>query len=155
MKKRRLIPALCAVLMLISACSGTDAPSDTNGDRAPDDVNPAITGTFGIDYDLTKLSDLLAYSQAAAIAEAPYNYVGKTMKMRGKYSSSVYPESGELFHFIEVGDDSSCCWQRFTLRGDGFPEDGAKVEVTGTYERFETQGRSYYRLAVSKLTVLS
>ena len=95
-----------------------------------------------VDIDLTKMSSTMIYSTVFNIVTTPANFVGKTMRMRGEYTT--YPISAtETIHACLVRDAAGCCSQgiEFRLTGGKYPAGAGEITVVGTIDSFRLDGK--------------
>ncbi|MBE8953560.1 MAG: hypothetical protein SR1Q7_10520 [Quinella sp. 1Q7] len=95
-----------------------------------------------VDIDLTKMSSTMIYSTVFNIVTTPKNFVGKTMRMRGEYTT--YPISAsETIHACLVRDAAGCCSQgiEFRLTGGKYPAGAGEITVVGTIDSFRLDGK--------------
>ena len=142
--KKRIVWLLCVAAALGAGCSGGGAPQAGDG---------------GVDMDLSALSSVLAYAQVVNILESPDGYLGKTIKVTGRYYPSYYQPTGLYYHFVMVGDEALCCQAglEFTWKGafpDDYPEEETVIEVVGVLVDHQVLGNTYYRLAVDGISIL-
>ena len=86
-----------------------------------------------VDIDLTKMSATMVYSTVFNMVNNPTNFVGKTMRMRGEYTT--YPISAsETIHACLVRDAAGCCSQglEFVLSNGNYPAGAGEITVVGT-----------------------
>lgn len=86
-----------------------------------------------VDIDLTKMSSTMVYSTVFNMVNNPANFVGKTMRMRGEYTT--YPISAsETIHACLVRDAAGCCSQglEFVLSDGNYPSGANEITVVGT-----------------------
>ena len=86
-----------------------------------------------VDIDLTKMSSTMVYSTVFNMVNNPTNFVGKTMRMRGEYTT--YPISAsETIHACLVRDAAGCCSQglEFVLSNGNYPTGANEITVVGT-----------------------
>ena len=86
-----------------------------------------------VDIDLTKMSSTMVYSTVFNMVNNPTTFVGKTMRMRGEYTT--YPISAsEKIHACIVRDAAGCCSQglEFVLSNGNYPTGASEVTVVGT-----------------------
>ena len=86
-----------------------------------------------VDIDLTKMSSTMVYSTVFNMVNNPTNFVGKTMRMRGEYTT--YPISAsETIHACLVRDAAGCCSQglEFVLSDGNYPSGANEITVVGT-----------------------
>ena len=86
-----------------------------------------------VDIDLTKMSATMVYSTVFNMVNNPTNFVGKTMRMRGEYTT--YPISAtQTIHACLVRDAAGCCSQglEFVLSNGNYPAGANEITVVGT-----------------------
>ena len=86
-----------------------------------------------VDIDLTKMSATMVYSTVFNMVNNPTNFVGKTMRMRGEYTT--YPISAtQTIHACLVRDAAGCCSQglEFVLSNGNYPAGAGEITVVGT-----------------------
>ena len=59
--------------------------------------------------DLTSLSSTMVYSEVSNMVTNPTDYLGKTVKIRGTFTSSCFEDIGKDYFYILVSDALSCC----------------------------------------------
>ena len=59
-------------------------PSEKKSESKPAASEPT-QGTDGVDFDLTRLSSTMVYSEVYNMMNAPGDYIGKTIKMTGQF----------------------------------------------------------------------
>lgn len=178
---------LLALLLTLSACGQTpfdgqaatqqaQSPSSGNADvekplpsakPAETQTAPNSSGTANSSIvDLTVLSSTMVYVEVFNMLSSPENYIGKTVKMHGQFSTGkLYAQDGSLsdggivFACI-IQDAAACCAQGipFALSDESasYPEDypalGDSITVIGTFELHEENGLSYCRLKDAEMT---
>ena len=66
------------------------------------------------------------YSQISNIVYAPENYVGTTIKIKGKFNAYKDDKTNKQYFAVLIPDATACCQQgiEFVLKGDPkYPED--------------------------------
>ena len=111
--------------------------------------------------DLTAMSSTMVYSEVYNMVSNPTEYLGKSVKVRGTFTSSVYDQTGKDYFYILISDATACCQQglEFIWSGehnypDDYPEIGSTVETTGIFSSYDELGVTYYYLLIDNLTVL-
>jgi len=132
--------------------STADGSTETQPEPGPE--------AAAVDVDLTTLSSTMIYAEVYNMMAAPEQYIGKTVKMRGQYTSSYYEETQQYYHFVVIADAAACCQQgmEFVWNGDhaypgDYPADGTVIEVAGVFGSYEELGETYYHLTVDEITV--
>jgi hypothetical protein len=145
---RRLL-IIIAALCLISGCSGSVNAVDVSEDA--DEV----------DIDFTELTSNLVYAEIYNIMQRPGDYMGQTFKLTGPYYADYYDVTGQTYHFVLIMDALACCQQGLEFRWNGshrFPEDYPgemeDIALTGTWDSYDEDGRTYYYLQVDDVETL-
>ena len=63
------------------------------------------------DIDLTRMSSTMVYSMVYQMVTDPQKYTGKTIKMKGIFSSYVDEETNRRFFGCVIKDALACCSQ--------------------------------------------
>ena len=140
--------SLLLVLCMVAAIAGGCATNKANKGKAAD-------------VDLTVLSSTMVYAEVFNIMNKPDEYIGKTIRMRGPYTTSYYDDTKQYYHFVIIKDAAACCQQglEFIWNGDheypaDYPKEQTEIEVIGVFGRYVEQGASYFYLAVDDLVVI-
>lgn len=135
---------LCLICMLAIGCGGKQ-----------------ITSTDGVDVDLTRLSGTMVYAEVNNMMTSAEKYMDKTIRISGPYYASYLDETDEYYHYVIIEDATACCKQGIEFIWNGeheypgdYPEENARIEVTGVFQSHEVLGKTYYYLAVDEITVL-
>lgn len=174
MKKLFCVVLIVLTLSSLSAC-GSEKDKGTTDNQAP---NPSVSqkqpsekkseskpaaseptqSTDGVDVDLTRLSSTMVYSEVYNMMYAPDDYIGKTIKMTGQFVYYEDPDTKARYFTCIIGDAMACCSQglEFVMEGDlaypdDYPELGAEITVTGTFEVYTENGFQYCRLVDATL----
>lgn len=174
MKKLFCVVLIVLTLSSLSAC-GSEKDKGTTDNQAP---NPSVSqkqpsekkseskpaaseptqSTDGVDVDLTRFSSTMVYSKVYNMMYAPDDYIGKTIKMTGQFVYYEDPDTKARYFTCIIGDAMACCSQglEFVMEGDlaypdDYPELGAEITVTGTFEVYTENGFQYCRLVDATL----
>lgn len=116
------------------------------------------TAEKNVDVDLTQLTSVLVYSEVYNMLVKPGEYVGKTVKMSGRFSAAYSEETGLYYPAVIIKDATACCSQgmEFVLRGEpeypgGYPEQSAEITVVGTFETYDENGNLYCHLVNAEI----
>lgn len=114
-----------------------EAEAPKSGDASsPVSADPAaVSGQ--VDVDLTKMSATMVYSEVYNMLAVPDDYIGKTVRMSGKFQ--VYEGEGRNYYVVIIPDATACCQQgmEFILADpDAYPEPGRDVTVTGVFDTY-------------------
>ena len=171
---KRILPALLLLslsILLFAGCgapagptdaavpiSAPDVPSQTTATEPPEtqspETQPAETApppfdSADADVDLTG-SATVAYAMLYAMMEEPDSYIGKTVCLRGAFSTYEDPFSGDRFYGCVVRDVTACCAQDmefepaagYTFPGD-YPEADGEITVFGTFDTYQKNGYTF------------
>lgn len=158
--KRFFLLFLIAALAL-TGCSQTATPEATVATTAPASSETEAKQTSSY-VDLTALSSTMVYAEVFKMTTFPEDYIGKTVKMRGQFSTGkLYAPDGSdgstVFACI-IQDATACCAQGipFDLAGsfsypEDYPELGDQITVVGTFEKCTQDGLEFYRLSQAEM----
>lgn len=117
-----------------------------------------------IDYDLSTMSNEMAYVMLYQIGTDPEQYIGKTLKIRGSYYAIYDEETQKYYHYVVIFDSAACCSQGIEfiwedgihIYPDDYPLDKTEIEVVGQFEAYTEEGDSslYARLCEASLEVI-
>ena len=65
----------------------------------------------GVDVDLTILSPTMVFAEVYNMLAAPDDYVGKVVKITGKYYSVNNENDGKTYFYVLIKDATACCEQ--------------------------------------------
>ncbi len=118
----------------------------------------AASSQDGIDIDLTALSSTMVYSEVYNMMAIPEDYIGKTVKMDGIFSSFCDETTGKYYFACIIMDATACCSQgiEFELDGehkypDDYPEVGEEVCVVGTFDTYKEGEYTYCTLRNARM----
>ena len=93
------------------------------------------------DIDLTRISSTMVYSIVYQMVTDPQKYTGKTIKMKGIFSSYVDEETNRRFFGCVIKDALACCSQGLAFElakprkyPSEYPSEGASITIIGTFE---------------------
>ncbi len=141
--RRWLIALILFCLILLMAGCSSDTSAETKK---------------SFDVDLTILSDTVAYSQVYDMLTYPENYIGKTVKMKGRFAYFYDPALNKSYYACVVMDATACCSQgiEFVLPEsyvypDDYPELDAEICVCGTFDTYTENNCMYCTLRDASL----
>ena len=92
MKKLSSLLIVLIIMLTLASCKNS---SEKKPDSEPTESVSVSENAEAVDIDLTKLSNTMVYSQLYNMVVSPDKYIGKTVRLRGKYG--VYDgESGKF-----------------------------------------------------------
>lgn len=149
MKKFTLSLLIIAMVISLVGCSKNDN-NQTNTTNLPTESISNDNTTNDIDIDLTVMSSTMVYSEVYNIVTTPDDYIGKTIKMKGNFSTYYDEATGNRYFACLIADATACCSQgiEFTLNDsytypDDYPEENAEITVIGTFGIYY-EGDDYY-----------
>ena len=95
------------------------------------EISPETTEK--IDVDLTKLSPTMIYAEVFNILQAPNDYRGKILKIRGK---------DEMHHACVIYDATVCCMQGFEFElaeNQKYPPNQCEITLIGRFDTYKIQ----------------
>ena len=136
-------------------------PNDKNTHQSEVSASSDSDATDEIDVDLTTLSSTMVYSEVYNMMVSPKDYVGKTVKMNGSFST-YYDEITENYYFAcIIKDATACCAQgiEFVLAGNysypnDYPEEDSEICVIGVFDTYKEGDCTYCTLRNAKLVNL-
>ncbi len=157
MKKYLFISCVMLTTLLFSSC-GTNKASSTENTAQ---VSNSAESNF--DIDLTGMSSTMVYAQVNEMITTPTDFVNKSVKLSGTFSSEPSEFEGVNYYFVVIADATSCCSQGFefiyyendnAVSNESYPEVGAEVEISGVYTSYDENGSTYYYVKADNLRVL-
>ena len=101
----------------------------------------AKENSSNVDIDLTRMSSTMVYSMVYQMVTDPQKYTGKTIKMKGIFSSYVDEETNRRFFGCVIKDALACCSQGLAFElakprkyPSEYPSEGASITIIGTFE---------------------
>ncbi len=138
----------------------TETVSQNQNSLTNDDSSDKDSTSNSIDIDLTKLNSLMTYSEVFNIVVTPEDYVGKTIKMSGKFSTYMNFDNNENRFSVIIQDATECCEQglEFLWTGDhkypdDYPKLGTEITVTGVFQPYEEHGYTWYHLICDDIEI--
>ena len=144
MKKAFCLGMAVLLLVLCAGCGG----------KTEDETAASVTeASAAIDIDLTELTSTMVYSEVYGMMSEPDAYIGKTVKAKGPFGVYQNEETGEYFFAVVIRDATACCAQglEFVWEGDhpypdDYPEQGAEIVVSGTFNTYIDGTQQYCHL---------
>jgi len=141
-----------------NADKGTSQPEKNNNPATQ--INSA-TGSEDAEIDLTILGSTMLSAQLSNIRSNLSDYLGKTIKISGTYSSFYYEKTEKVYHnIITYMDQTMCCSEgmEFVWNGDhkypdDYPDEGSAITIIGELGSYEELGIRYCYLAVDEIIV--
>lgn len=101
-KKTKLIVIIITLLAFVAVCIGITLHI-VSGNNSKADKS--------VDIDLSTMSATAIYSEVSNMMTDPKKYVGKTIKVKGYYTVSIDPGTGERHTYCLIPDATECCQQ--------------------------------------------
>lgn len=139
--------------------NGADSAANGSGlEKAEKKDKDSQVNSDEFDVDLTINSATLVYSMVYDMMMHPESYVGKSVIMKGTYTTCVDETSGIRYFACIIKDATACCAQgiEFELSDDyvypdDYPKEGDTVTVSGTFDVYYENGYSYCTLRDARL----
>ena len=130
MKKILTMTILCLVLSVMAGC---DEKSELLDDLETQSEEQSITPT--IDYDLTEYTAQIATATMTDMRENPEKYIGKVIKVRGRYFPEYMDMLDRDINWLLVDDETGCCvnYFEFKLNDEEYPPEETRIEIIGTF----------------------
>ena len=101
-KNTKLIVIIITLLAFVAVCIGITLHI-VSGNSSKADKS--------VDIDLSTMSATAIYSEVSNMMTDPKKYVGKTIKVKGYYTVSIDPSTGERHTYCLIPDATECCQQ--------------------------------------------
>lgn len=106
--------------------------------------------------DLSQMNGTMAYAQIADIFYRSKEYVGKVVRIAGIADSFYASQEDKTYYAVLIQDATACCATGFDYilsEGQTYPEDGARITITGVFELYEEDGMCFCRLENTTIRV--
>lgn len=156
MKKLICLLLLSLTLLSITGCSNVtlidnNSSSKNSANESSDSSSQSTTKSpDGIDVDLTQLSSTMVYSEVYNMMFTPDDYIGKKIKIQGKFAVYYDEEKEKNYFACVISDATACCSQglEFVVKDDlkypdDYPEPDTEITVVGTFDSYK-ENNSYY-----------
>lgn len=94
-----------------------------------------------VDIDLSRMSSTMVYTMVYKMVTEPEKFVGKTIKMKGAFSSYKDEETGRRFFGCVIKDALACCSQGLAFETakprkypSEYPSEGSTITIVGIFE---------------------
>jgi hypothetical protein len=147
-----LVVAAVIIFVLYSCASGSAVIVGEDGSKK----------NVSVDIDITKLSSTMVYAEVSNIMASPDDYMGKTIKVRGKFNASYFDQTDKYYYYVVVSDATACCqngiefiWNGSHIYPDDYPAANSEIEVVGTFSSYVELDTTYYYLSIDSITVIT
>ncbi|MBQ3932303.1 MAG: hypothetical protein II653_00925 [Lachnospiraceae bacterium] len=143
--------------------TSTDTNNETEAESETDADNQATTELSenadyaskevdlkSIDLDLTTYSSTMVYTEVYNMMLQPKEYKGKTVKIKGLFTTYCEESTGVNYFACIVQDATACCSQgiEFSLTGDytypdDYPKEGEEITVVGVFDTYKEVNSEY------------
>ena len=118
------------------------------------------TAAAAADVDLTKMSRTMLFAAVLDIRSNPDRYLGQRVRMSGKFAiiqgvdANGQPDPEKIFYNCVIPDAQTSL--EFGVAGElfypeDFPDLESRITVEGVYEKYEDNGKTYYRVGQSEI----
>lgn len=141
----RWLILLCMVIFIVAFFGFSGAFN--NKELISDDLTQQI-------IDISDMSSTAVYAEIVNIKSNPSNYLGKTLIVKGIYSST-YDKITDIFHnYLIFYDSMGCCYQSLEFvcvetNNDKLPKEGEKVQLQGLLDSYKLGESTYYALFIT------
>ncbi len=138
------------------AALSSSVPEQLSGAAERQPRTEELSGTDGVDVDLTRMNATMVFAEVSNIMYMPEDYIGKIIRMNGMAVSSDDPETDVTYHAVIIRDATACCasgLDYILTEGQEYPPDETDVTVTGEFELYEENGFFYCQLKDAVLGV--
>ena len=159
MMKKTLLIALCAACLLLNGC-GKDAATVSSGAAPAKAIaeNTAAPVSAAAEIDLTKMSSTMVYSYVFNMVNAPNDFIGQRIRIRGNYDEEYWDQTKLTYHYIVIADAAACCAQglEFVLTDPdaAYPQVGEEFEISGVFGTYTENGNLYIRITADQIARL-
>ena len=123
-------------------------------------LSAGLPSRAAVDVDLTKMGPTMLFAAVYDIRSNPARYLGKAVKMTGRFAiiqgtdAQGQPDPDKIFYNCVIPQAQSSL--EFDVADELFyPEDFPDLEsmitVSGVYESYEDNGKTYYRVGKSQI----
>lgn len=128
-KKTKLIVIIITLLAFVAVCIGITLHI-VSGNNSKADKS--------VDLDLSTMSATAIYSEVSNMMTDPKKYVGKTIKVKGYYTVSIDPSTGERYTYCLIPDATECCQQGLLFKlkkgeASKLPAENKKFVISGKF----------------------
>lgn len=128
-------------------------------DTEEDTPSPESNISSDVDVDLTTLSPTMVFAEVYNMMATPDDYVGKTVKISGKYYSVNDKKTGKTYFYVIIKDATACCeqgmefiWDNGThVYPDEYPEEEKEITITGIFNYYTEDGLNFCYLDIDTL----
>lgn len=122
----------------------------------PETEAETMTSADGVDVDLTVLSPTMVFAEVYNMMATPDDYIGKIVRISGKYYSVTSQENGKTYFYVLIKDATACCEQGMEFIWDNgshvypdeYPEEESDVTITGAFQTYKEDGLTYCYLDI-------
>lgn len=143
----------------VSGTSGRKSGVDESAPAPSETVKAKkAKSSKGIDVDLTGRNANMVYAEVYNMMVKPEDYIGKTVKMKGKFAQYKDEATGKRYFACIISDAMACCSQgiEFVLTKKykypkDYPKEGETISVVGVFETYKEGKDTYCTLVNAKL----
>ena len=150
---KRLLFIILTILITLSfaSCKGEEkSTEDTNDNETVSTVSEVTEDK--IDYDISRLSTTMAYSQVSEMTTNSAKYLGKRVKIKGTFL--VEETEQRNYYACHIKDATACCsiGFEFVLKDtskiypNDYPSVNDEITVEGIFHSYKEGENTYYEL---------
>ena len=149
---------ICLIPVLAAGCSGGGTSGAVTPGNNASNVSEDQQGDPNFDIDLSVSSGVMLSVQVNNLMATPDDSIGKTIKMAGPYMDEKDESTGMVYHFVIVEGADACCisgvefiWEGEHAYPDEYPEVNERIVVSGVFDKYDENDRTYYYILVNEL----
>ncbi len=111
-----------------------------------------------VDIDISSMPSSLAYSMVFNMAEKPDEHIGKTVRIKGAFATTVDTTGEKRYYACMVTDATACCTQGIEFEvadklvfPEDYPSPGEEITVVGKYDVYSEGNYRYSTLRDARI----
>lgn len=113
-----------------------------------------------VDIDLSRLEGNIVFSEATDILSNADKYIGKTIRVKGYFSSSYDSHDDSRYYMILIGElptekGFEFIWDEGSHRyPDEYPKEKAEIIIEGELKSYKSEDHQYCYIATDEIQIL-
>ncbi len=137
------------ILFCLSLISCSNNATSNNIDLQEQTSSSLTTNEKSVDIDLSSQSETMVISTLNSILMEPETYLGKSIKIKGIYTTQTDIETNVQYSYVSYIDTTSCCTLDLEYRYDNYdpnklPKLDDSIEIVGVLKSYEENDNTYY-----------
>ncbi len=148
------------ILFCLSLVSCSNSSTSNNTEAQEQTSENLTTDDKTVDFDLSSQSETMAYSTLNSILMEPETYLGKSIKIKGIYTSQTDITTKSQYSYISYIDTTSCCTLDLEYKYDNYdpnklPQLDDSIEIVGVLKSYEENDVVFYYIDAYSFEFLS